>query len=324
MLEEKRIPVVVKAITGVYEIDDTLVDCEPIISKPAVALNVAKNIAKQPVVFATGEMDGRIHRQKQIVEKFPKALEKEEFVVYYQPKVDTDSYHMVGAEALVRWVSDGEVITPGEFVPVIEQEGSVCRLDFYMLEHVCQDLRTWIDKGIHPVRISVNFSRKHLSNPHLAEDILAVVQKYEVPEKYIEIEVTETTDEEEKGLFSKFMSRMNDYNIATSIDDFGTGYSSLNVLRSLPVDVLKIDKTFINEDPISENDEIILTNIVKMAKELHMDVLTEGVEHWNQVEFLHKIECNVVQGYLFDRPMPQVEFEKKLQKKQYDITKLRN
>jgi diguanylate cyclase (GGDEF)-like protein len=324
MQAEEKIPLVIKAITGVYEIDDTLVDCEPIISKPAMALNVAKNITRQPVVFATGEMDGRIHRQKQMIEKFPEALEKEEFVVYYQPKVETDSYHMVGAEALVRWVSDGEVIAPGEFVPVIEQEGSVCKLDFYMLEQVCKDLRMWIGKGIQPVRISVNFSRKHLSNPDLAEDILAVIQKYEIPTKYIEIEVTETIDEEEQGLFSKFMGRMNDYNIATSIDDFGTGYSSLNVLRSFPVDVLKIDKTFINEEPISENDEIILTNIVKMAKELHMDVLTEGVEHWKQVEFLHRIECNVVQGYLFDRPMPQVEFEKKLQMKQYDITKLQN
>jgi EAL domain-containing protein (putative c-di-GMP-specific phosphodiesterase class I) len=173
------------------------------------------------------------------------------------------------------------------------------------------------------VQISVNFSRKHLSNPNLAEDIMAVLQKYEVPPKYIEIEVTETTDEEEQGMLSLFMNKMKQCKISTAIDDFGTGYSSLNILRTFPVDVLKIDKSFIDNGN-SDNDSIVLTNIIRMAKELHMDVITEGVEKWSQVKFLHDMKCNKVQGFLFDKPMPRMEFEKKIRTKQYDITKVKD
>jgi EAL domain-containing protein (putative c-di-GMP-specific phosphodiesterase class I) len=224
---------------------------------------------------------------------------------------------LVGAEALVRWVRDGKVISPGEFIPVIEQDGSVCKLDFYMLEHVCRDIRSWLSMGIEPVRISVNFSRKHLSNPNLSEDIMRVIEKYDVPVRYIEIEVTETTDEEEQGMLGAFMRKMREYKIATAIDDFGTGYSSFNILRSFPIDVLKIDKSFIDDESLTENDGIVLSNIVKMAKELKMDVITEGVENWEQVKFLQDIQCNVVQGFLFDRPMPPMDFEKKLRGKRY-------
>jgi diguanylate cyclase (GGDEF)-like protein len=312
-----RIPVVLKAVAGVLEIDDTLENCEPIISKCAVALNVAKNVLKKPFLFATKEIDERVFRQKQVTERFPEALENEEFKVYYQPKVETNSYMIVGAEALVRWISDGKLINPGEFIPVIEQDGAVCKLDFYMLEHVCQDIRNWISMGIKPVRISVNFSRKHLSNPNFSEDIMRVIEKYDVPVRYIEIEVTETVDEEEQGLLGDFMRKMREYEIATAIDDFGTGYSSFNLLRSFPIDVLKIDKSFIDDESLTENDSIVLSNIVKMAKELNMDVVTEGVENWDQVEFLQGIHCNVVQGFVFDRPMPGEKFEKKLQGKRY-------
>jgi EAL domain-containing protein (putative c-di-GMP-specific phosphodiesterase class I) len=265
-------------------------------------------------------LDNRVFREKQIADRFPTALAKEEFVVFYQPKVETDSYTIVGAEALVRWFSDGTIISPAEFVPLIERDGGICKLDFYMLEHVCQDIRKWLDKGMEPVRISVNFSRRHLTNPKLGDEIVEIIQKYQIPFRYIEIEVTETTDEEEQGMLSHFMNQMRLHQIATAIDDFGTGYSSLNILRSFPVDVLKIDKSFIDDGNITENDEIVLTNIVKMARELNMDVITEGVESWEQVEFLHDIECNVVQGFLFDRPLPETEFEKKLGMRQYDVT----
>lgn len=323
MVGGEHVPVLVRAVTGVYEIDESITDFSNVLSECAVALNVARNVVKKPYLFASKELNDRVFRQKQIAARFPEALKDEEFLVYYQPKVETDSYMIVGAEALVRWFSAGKIISPAEFVPVVEQDGSICRLDFYMLEHVCRDIRSWLDESIEPVQISVNFSRKHLSNPNLAEDIMAVLQKYEVPPKYIEIEVTETTDEEEQGMLSLFMNKMKQCKISTAIDDFGTGYSSLNILRTFPVDVLKIDKSFIDNGN-SDNDSIVLTNIIRMAKELHMDVITEGVEKWSQVKFLHDMKCNKVQGFLFDKPMPRMEFEKKIRTKQYDITKVKD
>lgn len=324
LVDGQSIPVIISSVAGVFEIDDSLSNYGQVISRCAVALNIAKNVTKQPYMFVTKEMNNRVFREKQIAARFSDALKNGEFVVYYQPKVETDSYTIVGAEALVRWFSDGKMISPGEFIPIIERDGSICRLDFYMLEQVCRDIQRWIQKGLEPVRVSVNFSRKHLSNPHLAEDIIHIIEKYGISSRYIEIEVTETTDEEEQGMLSSFMLKMREYEIATAIDDFGTGYSSLNILRTFPVDVLKIDKSFIDNGVITENDGIVLTNIVRMAKQLNMDVITEGVENWEQVEFLHDIECNTVQGFLFDKPMPEEDFEEKIQTRQYDVTSVRD
>jgi diguanylate cyclase (GGDEF)-like protein len=321
-LAGERVPLIIEAVAGVLEVDDSIQDCASIISKAGMALNVARNIEKKPYVFATNELESHMFRQKQIAASFPYAIEDEEFIVYYQPKVETDTYAIKGAEALVRWIHGGRIVSPGEFIPVIEQNGSVCQLDFYMLEHVCRDIRCWMEKGIVPVRVSVNFSRRHLDNPRLADEIIGIINKYHVPKEYIEIEVTETMDEQEQGRLNVFMNRMREASIATAIDDFGTGYSSLDVLRTLPVDVLKIDKSFIDDEEITENDSIILSNIIKMAKELNMEVITEGVETWKQVKFLQDMECNLVQGFLFDRPMPEEEFEDKIRMRRYDVTKV--
>lgn len=323
-IQGKKVPVEIPAVAGVLQIDESLKESSRIISRCSVALNIAKNVAKVPYVFATKEINSKVYRQKQIAARFKEALGNREFVVYYQPKVETDSYSIVGAEALVRWFCEGEMISPGEFVPILEMDGTICELDFYMLEQVCKHIREWLEQDVEPVRVSVNFSRRNLSNPNLAKEINAVLEKYGVNSKYIEIEVTETMDEAEQGMLSHFMSEMQEYNISMAIDDFGTGYSSLNILRSFSVDVLKIDKSFIEEGIQTENDGVVLANIVRMAKELNMDVVTEGVETWGQVEFLHDIDCNVVQGFLFDRPMPRVDFENKIKMKKYDVTKVQD
>ena len=248
---------------------------------------------------------------------FADAIENHEFVVYYQPKVRIDSFRLNGAEALVRWKHDGKLISPGEFIPVFERNGMICQLDFYMLENVCIAIRDWLSRGIEPVRVSVNFSRKHLTNPHLADDIMSVLNRYETESRYIEIELTETVDQNEAGLLAAFMGRMKNYHFTMSIDDFGTGYSSLNMLRTFPVDVLKIDRSFILD--LEQNSKTVLSNIIRMADELHMDVVAEGVETYEQMNYLKSIDCKEVQGFLFDRPMPIENFEQKLISKQYVV-----
>ena len=322
MLGERQSTVALPATAGIYEIDASISHYERVISNGAVALNIARNVTKQSYVFFTTELNERVNNEKKILGSFTQALKDREFQVYYQPKVETDTYHLIGAEALVRWYRNDKLISPCEFIPIIERDGSICNLDFYVLDQVCRDLREWLDSGVEPVRVSVNFSRKHLSNPEFANKIQSVLRQYHIDPQYIEVEVTETTDEEEQGLLSAFVNRMKDSQIAVSIDDFGTGYSSLNILRTFPVEILKIDKSFIDQGIDEETDHIVLSNIIHMAKQLNMDVVSEGVENWKQVEFLHDMECNIVQGFLFDKPMPKVEFEQRIQNKQYDITQI--
>ncbi len=317
ILDGEKESITIGAVTGILEIDESITDCGTVINDCAMAMNIAKHVRKVPHAYASKELKEMILRRNEMIVEFPEAIQNREFQAFYQPKVSISDYMIVGAEALVRWKKDNGFVSPGEFIPAFEQNGMVCALDFYILEQVCMDIRKWLDMGLDPVRISVNFSRKHLTNQNLAEDIMHVLQKYEIDSKYIEIELTETVDEEEAGLLIAFMNRMRKYNILMTIDDFGTGYSSLNMLRSFPVDVLKIDKSLV--DNMEESDQIILSNVVKMASELKMDVVAEGVETWEQVDYLKTVKCGVVQGFLFDRPMPKEQFEEKMKQKKYVI-----
>ena len=172
-------------------------------------------------------------------------------------------------------------------------------------------------KGKSQLGLSVNFSRKHLSNPNFAKDIIDIIDRHGVDHAYIETEITETIDEEEQDKLLDFVTIMNENNIATSIDDFGTGYSSLNMLRNLPVSILKIDKSFIDNEAIIGRDRIVLSGIINMVKDLGIEVVTEGVESMEQLEFIKSLNCNVVQGYLFDKPLPKEEFIIKLDRDKY-------
>ena len=194
----------------------------------------------------------------------------------------------------------------------------VASLDLYVLKKTCEYIKEWQDNGISPVPISVNFSRRDLGFKDLAKEIMDTIDSYGIDRKYIEIEVTETASEDERVLMTNFLSRLKEGEIATAIDDFGTGYSSLSTLRDFPVSVIKIDRSFINNEELNSSDEIVLRNIVTMANELGIDVVTEGVERPDQTQLLKNIGCHVVQGFLYDNPMPKKDFEKRLQKGVYD------
>ena len=306
-----------QAVAGCLEIDDGEMDSEGIIGRCSTALNVARYEKHVPYLFSTPEMHSKAIHQKQILSVFAQALADGEFKPYYQPKVNTRSRTLAGAEALVRWERNGEVIAPGEFIPVLETGDSICLLDFSIFEQVCRDIRKWIDEGIEPVRISTNFSRRNLANPGFAEKIKGILEAYDIPKNYIEVEVTETISEEENDRLSRFIRDMHESSIAMAIDDFGTGYSSLNLLRDFSADVLKLDKSFIDGHTGTKRDSVVVSNVAKMANELDMSVITEGVEKWEQVEFLKSVNINMVQGFLFDKPLPKEEFEQRLRKKVY-------
>ncbi len=314
----KRDDFTIAAVAGVYAIDESMSSPGQAISRAVMACNYAKNVANKPYVFVNKAMSTRIYRQKQIEDRYEEALANDEFRIYLQPKVDTETGRIVGAESLARWFCNGVVLYPTEFVPILEQEGMVASLDLYVLKKTCEFIREWLDNGIEPVQISVNFSRRDLGYKDLAKEITQIIDSYNIDRKYIEIEVTETASEDERILMTSFLARLREESISTAIDDLGTGYSSLSTLRDFPVSVIKIDRSFINNEELNTSDEIVLKNIIHMARELGIDVVTEGVERPDQTKLLKDVGCHVVQGFLYDNPMPKQDFEKRLIKGVYE------
>ncbi|MBO5082510.1 MAG: GGDEF domain-containing protein [Lachnospiraceae bacterium] len=304
---------------GMYDIQPGE-NMHPVMNCISLAINAARKSKGLNVVEFNQEILEKINHEQEISADFPKAIENREFVVYYQPKVNLDTCELCGGEALVRWIKNGKVVPPADFIPLFERDGSVCRLDFYVLDQVCRDIKAWKQQGIEPVTISVNFSKTHLHNPKVAEEILAVIGAYGIESKYIEIELTEMSDYSDYLALKTLVSKMKSHGIKTSIDDFGTGFSSLNLLTDFMFDIVKLDKSFLDniEKHNSGTDEIVVRNIVKMVSELKMKAIAEGVETEEQARFLKNIDCRLVQGYLFDKPLPVEDFVGRLQNRKYE------
>lgn len=302
----------ISARVGLYNVtpDDGM---NEIMTNISTAYNYAKNIMIQDYVWFEPSMLERTMKNRELSFMFPKALKNREFVVYYQPKVSLETDIICGSEALVRWVRDGQLIPPMSFIPLFELDGSVCALDFYVLDTVCADIKDWCDRGIEPVRVSVNFSKNHMRNHELAKEVIEVVEKYGIDPKYLEIELTEMSGYVDYNAMTSFVSAMHEYGISISIDDFGTGYSSLTLLKDLNADVIKLDKSFIsNINDIGSDDCTFVKNIINMLSDMELIAVAEGVETKLQADFLSDIHCDVAQGFLFSRPVPHDEYEKKL------------
>lgn len=306
----------ISAHIGLYDIQpgDSFND---VLNGASIALSVVSDAgySGDSLWYVPGMQDRMMH-EKQISQRFSQALKSGEFLVYYQPKVNLEDRTLCGCEALCRWFHDGELVPPMDFIPVLEKEGTVCDLDFYVFDRVCADLRDWLDRGIEPVRVSVNFSQQHLQDNKLADRIAAIMQKYHIESRYIEVELTEMSGAKNHDAMIDFLAVMRGKGICTSIDDFGTGYSSLNMLREFQMDIIKLDKSFLDrisiESPDFKADEVIVENIVRMAQSLNLEIISEGVETRRQADFLKSVKCNMAQGFLFDKPLPHDEFEKRL------------
>ena len=304
-------------IVGVYHIKESDRNVQMPLEYAMAAYSISKQGEQSNVVYFNEEIHNHFLKEKDIEARMQDALDAGEFVVYYQPKINLDDFCIGGAEALVRWNDNGEIIPPMEFIPLFERNGFICNVDFFVLNSVCQSIRKWLDEGLDVVPISVNFSKVHLANENFANEIVQMVKKYRVPTKYLEVEFTESANMEDTTLLTQAVDILKSYGIASSMDDFGTGSSSLSLLTSLPVDVLKIDKSLLEADAVSERERVIVSNIVHMVQDLDIDVIMEGVETVEQVNFLKQINCNLVQGFLFDKPLPKEEFEERLQRVKY-------
>ena len=302
----------INARLGLYSITPQATPSD-LMNNISTAFNYAKNVLQRDYAWFEPSMLEVTMRNKEISFMFPKAIKNREFVVYYQPKVNLHNDTLCGCEALVRWQREGKLVPPMTFIPLFESDGTVCTLDFYVLETVCKDIKDWCDRGITPVRISVNFSKNHMRNFNLAQDVITVVEKYGIDPKYLEIELTEMSGYVDRKAMTDFVCAMHDYGITTSIDDFGTGYSSLMLIKNLPVDVIKLDKSFIdNISDVNSEDCTFVKDIIHMLQDIDLEAVAEGVETKVQADFLTEINCEIAQGYLFSRPIPHDEFEIKL------------
>ncbi len=296
---------------GRYFLEPGENDVNEIINKTNMAHSIAKVKHASGIWDYDEEYKKQLVKQAEITDKMNKALENREFVPYMQPKISLQNSNcVVGAEALVRWIqSDGSMVYPNEFIPLFEANGFIVEIDRYILKCVCETVRDWIDKGYECPPISVNFSRRHLDNPCFVKEVMDIVDSYKIDHKYIEIELTETVVLDKENVLENALNSFSDEGFSVAIDDFGSGYSSLGLLKNFKVDTLKLDRSFLVNNREEERAECVIDGIIKLAHSLSMNIVAEGVEEEDQVNFLRKVNCESAQGYFYAKPMTTEDFE---------------
>ena len=266
------------------------------------------------VLFYTDSMYDDLDWATRIKAYLDTAIEQDEFLVYLQPKYDIVTEKIKGAEALIRWKYHGrELIPPYRFIPVFETGGLINKIDDIVLHKVCRSLKKWKDEGRNLYPISVNLSRKRMRNPDLIHHLVTIVDKYGIDHSLIDFELTESAAYDNQKYLIKVIRDLKDAGFKISMDDFGTGYSSLALLTEMPMDTIKIDKSFVdgigsNKDNIKE--KIVIKHIISMAKELNFTCLAEGAEEKGQIDELREFGCEIIQGYYYSKPVPIEEYEK--------------
>lgn len=296
---------------GLYRIDDKTLPVSVMCDRANMALWKAKGNFKNPYCEYDEKMRQQVLKEQKIINAMEMAIQNKEFTLYLQPKYDIEKGTIIGAEALVRWISlENGFISPGDFIPVFENNGFVYEVDKFIWEESCRYLRKWLDEGreVHP--ISVNVSRIDLYVPKLVQHLVDLREKYQLPSQYLELEITESAYTEDPEQIITITRQLREAGFVILMDDFGTGYSSLNMLKDIQIDVLKLDMGFLKSSDYSAKGGNILTAILKMAESLKMQTIAEGVETKEQVEFLKSIGCRYVQGFYYSKPLPVGEFEK--------------
>ena len=252
--------------------------------------------------------------RKILEERLKNGIKNNEFVIYLQPKFYTNTGKLAGAEALIRWNRDGKLVMPNIFIPLFEKYELITELDTYVLENICRLQQQWRKQEYNIVTISVNESRLHLYNENHINDLIDLVNKYNVQPNTIELEMTETTVVHNVELAKEAEKNVHKLGFIVSMDDFGTGYSSFSMLKNINIDVLKMDKSFFDDVLESRRGKIIIEAIIEMSHKLNMKVVAEGIETKEQVEYLKNVKCDMIQGYYFEKPMTIEKFEEKYMK----------
>lgn len=302
---------------SVYKVLHGETDIPSLVGKADIAHKTIGDSHISSVVFYDKKIEREYLRKKKLESTMKSSLEHGDFLVYLQPKVDLSSGRIVGTEALARWQHPTEgLIMPAHFISLFESNGFILELDFYIYEKVCQMIRKWIDAGETVLPVSVNVSKAHLANHEFGNQLKALIDQYQISPELLELELTESIlfDSREADLMIRNLKNLG---FSILIDDFGSGFSSLNLLKDLTVDILKLDKEFFRIGGMEEKDKIIVDGIIRIANDLNLKILSEGVENQEQVDFLIAAGCHMAQGYYFARPMPVEVFEEMVE---YEIS----
>ncbi|MBO4707689.1 MAG: EAL domain-containing protein [Elusimicrobiaceae bacterium] len=305
----------INTVFGIYKIDTDL-PFYLMLDRASLAKKIGKESINKRYVFYDDQALKNVLQDKEIENGMYRAMKNDEFHLYFHPKCSFSQESICGAEVLTRWqnVKLG-ALSPEQFIPIFERTGLIIKLDFYILELVLKTLRNWLDEGIKPCKLSINFSRLHLKDDLSLPKIKILLDMYKVPTEFLEIEITEGSVMNNTTEAKKFIDGLHELGISVAMDDFGAGYSSLNLLKDLPFDTFKIDKEFLQDFDTNPRTSSVLEGIVSMLKNMKTGIVVEGVETLEQAAFLTSLQCDLAQGFLYYKPMPEEEFKNLINKK---------
>ncbi len=298
--------------TGVHVIESKYENIASAIDKANVARRSVKGNYNVPCARYNQKIEETKEGDAKIIPIFDKALEEKSILVYFQPKVSVSENTVVGAEALTRLRDeDGSIIPPDLFISVLENSGKILELDWYVMRYVFAKVRQWLDEGKTPKRVSINLSKLHFYYDNLVTDIIKEFDSYDISPEYIEFEVTESVFFEEAQLIISKIEKLRERGFRVSVDDFGAGYSSLNLIGILPVDIIKLDKGFIKNSLGNKKGKNIIKGLISILNEIDMEIVCEGIETKEEEKIVYEFGCDSMQGFLYDRPIPVEDFERK-------------
>jgi len=298
---------------GAYRLKLKDRDINKILDKAYLAKAQIKGLYHNNYYLFDQKLENELMEEQEIEATMEEALKAQEFTVIYQPKTFTKNEKMSGAEALIRWYKKGTIIPPNKFIPLFEKNKFILKLDLYIFEQVCKDLAKWRKQYQYTPTVSVNVSKAHFANENFIDEYISICKKYEINPSGIDLEITESATIDQGIDILKVLNNIKKKGFMISIDDFGTGYSSLSMLQTMPIDVIKIDKVFVDKADL-KTDNNMINYIMFMAKRLNVRTIVEGVETKEQMEYVRKIGCDIIQGYYYSKPITKEEFEKYFEK----------
>lgn len=298
------------ASIGVAIYPDDGQDVETLFKNADAAMYEVKKSDKNSFRYYDSQINALSFEKLKIENELRRAIENNEFVLFFQPQLDIKTGKVIGAEALIRWIKPGVgLIPPMKFIPVAEESNLIIPISEWVIKTASATMKSWLEAGLPPITVAVNISMKHFRQPNLFELIANTLQSLKIPPTSLEIELTESILMHDTGAVIKLLSKFRELGLHISIDDFGTGFSSLNYLKKLPITKLKIDQSFVRNITVDKKDAMIVKTIIEMAHNLDLKVIAEGVETLEHSEFLRQLNCDELQGYFFSKPLPQDDFE---------------
>lgn len=296
---------------GIYLVADRGVPVNLMCDRAMMAERTIKGNIMKFCAFYDEQYRDEMLRAGEIERDMEEALEMGQYLMYLQPKYCLKDSSLCGAEVLCRWLHPKKgLVPPDEFIPLFEKNGFILKLDEYMWEQACRNIRRWLDEGRKPIPISVNISRYHFMHSDLEHVLMKLIRKYDLTPSMLNLEITESLFLDKPEELNRVLVRLQGLGFRLEVDDFGSGFSTLNLIRNISVDTIKIDREFLDSEIASEKGKIVVSHTIGMAKDLDLEVVAEGVETIEHVKFLKQSHCDIAQGFFFARPMPVDEFEK--------------